>query len=132
MHGLQEVIKMPRYNESMTSFNPSKGISGSGITEGSTSGYNPTNPSQYNYNWGSANINNYLNQDFTDPSGQDPLSFLKSKGINVEGLDDSSKAFLPDDEILKTAFNRMNTQVGMARTGLGFDMGAQQLVGTQN
>ena len=123
---------MPRYNESMTSFNPSKGISGSGITEGSTSGYNPTNPSQYNYNWGSANINNYLNQDFTDPSGQDPLSFLKSKGINVEGLDDSSKAFLPDDEILKTAFNRMNTQVGMARTGLGFDMGAQQLAGTQN
>jgi len=98
----------------------------------SVSGYNPTNPNQYNYNWGSSNINNYLGQDFTDPSGQDPLSFLESRGINIKGLDQSSLAFLPDTKKLQTAFNRMNTQVGMARTGLGFDMGAQQLAGTQN
>jgi hypothetical protein len=93
---------------------------------------NPTNPSPYNYQWGQQNINNYLSTPFTNPSSQDPLSFLSSQGINVSGLDDTSLAFLPDMDQLNTAFNRMNTQVGMARTGLGFDIGAQQLAGQQN
>ena len=127
---------MPRFDEQLnqynTNFDPTQLGSVSGAGQVSAPNYNPTNPNQYNYNWGSANINNYLSQDFTDPSGQNPISFLESRGINIEGLDESSLAFLPDTQKLQTAFERMNTQVGMARTGLGFDMGAQQLAGTQN
>jgi len=126
---------MPRFDEQLnqynTSFNPTQ-LGQLSDTGQVSANYNPTNPNQYNYNWGSANINNYLSQDFTDPSGQNPISFLESRGINIEGLDESSLAFLPDTQKLQTAFDRMNTQVGMARTGLGFDMGAQQLAGTQN
>ena len=96
------------------------------------SSFNPTNPSPYNYQWGQQNINNYLSSPFTNPHSQNPLSFLESQGINIEGLDESSLAFLPNTSRLTTAFDRMNTQVGMARTGLGFDMDAQQLAGRQN
>ena len=96
--------------------------------------FNPANPNQYNYNWGGANINQYIQggdqaQDF---SGQNQLDFLRQNNINVEGLDDSSLAFLPSMDKLNTAYERMNTGIGMARTGLGFDLNAQRLAGTNN
>ena len=96
--------------------------------------YNPTNPNQYQYNWDQNTINPYIQQGspINDPSGQNQIQFLSEQGINVTGLDASSLAFLPKMDRLNTAYNRMNTQVGMARTGLGFDMGAQQLSGQQN
>ena len=96
--------------------------------------YNPTNPNQYQYNWDQNTINPYIQQGspINDPSGQNQIQFLSEQGINVTGLDASSLAVLPKMDRLNTAYNRMNTQVGMARTGLGFDMGAQQLSGQQN
>ena len=101
---------------------------------------NPTNPSPYNFQWDTDTINNYLSNDneFTNPFsyGQGdtagPLDFLKSQGIDVQGLDASSLAFLPSTDRFQTSWERMNTGIGMARTGLGFDLGAQQLSGTQN
>ena len=96
--------------------------------------FNPTNPNQYQYNWDQSTINPYIQQGSQawNPAGQNQLQFLSEQGINVEGLDESSLAFLPSMDRLNTAFDRMNTQVGMARTGLGFDIGAQQLAGQQN
>lgn len=96
--------------------------------------FNPANPNQYDYNWQGSNINQYIQggdqaQDF---SGQNQLDFLRQNNINVEGLDDSSLAFLPSMDKVNTAYERMNTGIGMARTGLGFDLNAQRLAGTNN
>jgi len=71
----------------------------------------------YHFDWNQSN-----------PSGgyEDPLGFLKQFGdINVTGLDKSSMAFLP-------SMGQTQTDIGMARTGLGFDMSGQQLAGQQN
>ena len=100
--------------------------------EGQT--FNPTNPNQYDYNWEGSNINQYIQggnpaQDF---SGGNQIDFLRSQNIDVTGLNDSSLAYLPSMDKLNTAYNRMNTGIGMARTGLGFDMDAQRLSGSQN
>jgi len=96
--------------------------------------FNPANPNQYDYNWGGANINQYIQggdqaQDF---SGQNQLDFLRQNNIDVSGLNESSLAFLPSMDKLNTAYERMNTGIGMARTGLGFDLNAQRLAGTNN
>jgi len=96
--------------------------------------FNPTNPNPYQYNWDQNTINPYIQQGspINNPAGQNQIQFLSEQGINVENLDESSLAFLPSMDRLNTAYDRMNTQVGMARTGLGFDMSAQQLSGQQN
>ena len=96
--------------------------------------YNPTNPNPYQFNWDQNTINPYIQQGspINNPAGQNQIQFLSEQGIDVTGLDESSLAFLPSMDRLNTAYNRMNTQVGMARTGLGFDLGAQQLSGQQN
>lgn len=96
--------------------------------------FNPTNPNQYDYNWQGSNINQYIQggdqaQDF---SGQNQLDFLRQNNIDVSGLNESSLAFLPSMDKLNTAYERMNTGIGMARTGLGFDLNAQRLAGTNN
>ena len=101
---------------------------------------NPTNPNRYNFQWGSNTINNYLdpNNTFQNPytfgeGGTDSrIDFLDSLGIKVEDLDESSLAFLPSMDRLQTAYDRMNTGIGMFRTGLGFDMDASQHQGAQN
>jgi hypothetical protein len=96
--------------------------------------FGPTNPNQYQYNWDQNTINPYIQQGspINNPAGVDQIQFLQNQGIVVENLDESSLAFLPSMDRLNTAYDRMNTQVGMARTGLGFDMSAQQLSGQQN
>jgi hypothetical protein len=96
--------------------------------------FGPTNPNQYQYNWDQNTINPYIQQGspINNPAELDQIQFLQNQGIVVENLDESSLAFLPSMDRLNTAYDRMNTQVGMARTGLGFDMSAQQLSGQQN
>ena len=99
------------------------------------SAYNPTNPNQYNYNWSGSNIAPYIQEGTvpTDPNNYtDQRQFLRDQGIIVEGLGDASLAYLPSMDRITTAYNRMNTNVGMARTGLGFDMDAQRLSGQSN
>lgn len=96
--------------------------------------FNPANPNQYNYNWQGSNINQYIQggdqaQDF---SGQNQLDFLRQNNIDVSDLDESSLAFLPSMDKVNTAYERMNTGIGMARTGLGFDLNAQRLAGANN
>ncbi len=102
--------------------------------QGQQANFNPTNPNQYQYNWDQSTINPYIQQGspINNPAGQNQIQFLKEQGIDVTGLNESSLAFLPNMDILNNSYNRMNTQVGMARTSLGFDMGAQQLAGQQN
>tara|TARA_A100001515_G_C4547154_1_gene202208 strand:+ start:191 stop:922 length:732 start_codon:yes stop_codon:yes gene_type:complete len=96
--------------------------------------FNPTNPNPYTYNWGGSNINQYIQggAPVIDYSNQNQIQFLKDQGIDVKDLDESSLAYLPSMDRLTTAFNRMNTGIGMARTGLGFDLNAQRLAGSQN
>jgi len=96
--------------------------------------FGPTNPNQYQYNWDQNTINPYIQQGspINNPAGQNQLQFLEQQGINVTNLDESSLAFLPSMDRLNTAYERMNTQVGMARTGLGFDLSGQRLSGQQN
>ena len=105
-----------------------------GFDQTQQTNFNPTNPNQYQYNWDQSTINPYIQQGspINNPTGQNQIDFLKQQGIDVAGLNESSLAFLPSMDRLNTAYNRMNTQVGMARTGLGFDMSAQQLAGQQN
>ncbi len=97
---------------------------------------NPTNPNPYDFNWDSQTINPYIQGggDITNPYqyGGNQRSFLQDQGIYVQGLTDEELAFLPSMDRLNTAYDRMNTNVGMARTGLGFNMDAQQLAGQQN
>jgi hypothetical protein len=105
-----------------------------GVAAGAETAFNPANPNQYNYDWSGANINQYIQggdqaQDF---SGQNQLDFLRQNNIDVSGLNESSLAFLPSMDKLNTAYERMNTGIGMARTGLGFDLNAQRLAGTNN
>ena len=99
-----------------------------------TSAFSPTNPSQYSYDFTAGTINPYIQEGdmITNPTNQNQLQFLSEQGIDVTGLDASSLAFLPSMDRLNTAFNRMNTEVGMARTGLGFDLSGQRLSGQQN
>tara|TARA_R100001594_G_scaffold50294_1_gene83410 strand:- start:1293 stop:2027 length:735 start_codon:yes stop_codon:yes gene_type:complete len=99
------------------------------------SAYNPTNPNQYNFNWSGSNIAPYIQEGNvpTDPNTYtNQLGFLSDQGIQVSDLDDASLAYLPSMDRITTAYNRMNTNVGMARTGLGFDMDAQRLSGQSN
>ncbi len=103
---------------------------------GNTAGTNPTNPNPYDFNWGSSTISPYLQEgnQMVDPTlfGGNQAKFLASQGIFVDDLTEEELAFLPSMDKLNTAWNRMNTNVGMARTGLGFGMDASQLAGTQN
>ncbi len=100
---------------------------------GNTAGTNPTNPNPYDFNWSSSTINPYLQgANVNNPTGMDQIQWLASQGIDVTGLSDEELAFLPSMDRINTAWNRMNTNVGMARTGLGFGMDASQLAGTQN
>ena len=96
---------------------------------------NPANPSNYQYDWSQRNINEFLpeTEQFVNPEGYaNPLEFLSSQGIDVQGLDSSSMAFLPSMNPLINAFNRMNTGIGMARSGLGYSMDDSRLANQQN
>ena len=55
-----------------------------------------------------------------------PESFLSDfAGIDVKNLTDEHRIFLPSS-------GQMQQEIGMARTGLGFDITGQQLAGQQN
>ena len=122
---------------------PNAGSGGTGSGAGrpaDPSVTSPTNPSPYNFDFSGNTISTYLSDGgVIDPSSYgiegsiNPIrSFLLSRGINVQGLTDEELAFLPGMERLQTAFDRMNTGVGIARTGLGYDLIGQQLSGQQN
>ena len=97
---------------------------------------NPTNPNPYDFNWDSQTINPYIQGggNVTNPYqyGGDQKQFLADRDIYIDGLSEEEYAFLPSMDRLNTAYDRMNVNVGMARTGLGFNMDAQQLAGQQN
>tara|TARA_R100000329_G_scaffold145282_1_gene130649 strand:+ start:887 stop:1654 length:768 start_codon:yes stop_codon:yes gene_type:complete len=105
--------------------------------------YDPTNPMQ-NYPGstqtgnpiGSANpysANPYAPSWYQTPAGGTPPASWQSAedflsdfaDINVTGLDEESRIFLPDP-------GQMQQRIGQARSNLGFDMRSQALTGQQN
>ena len=91
----------------------------------------PSQPSSGNQNYNTNN--NYSPDWFSTPAGGVPPAnwdsaegFLKSfADIDVSGLDDESRVFLPDP-------GQMEQKIGQARSELGFGMQGQALTGRQN